>query len=486
MAFYTSRMRPIDDSHRAAAHGLDAQPFSSAGNDVTTSAALSLQSCAQNPSLAHSWKLRRAFVRARKGLLNFRLREASRAIIQIRALLSAADQALCHRYEAAVTELRACVLVAEDNLPRARELLLILMRSAIEGTLAATLLRYVDWMSGARIEVREQMSDEDLGALSRSRVLERILALCVNAALEFEHLRPTVAAHLANEALQLATERYGGSSSVSCMPAVLLAQIVYEQGRSAEAEGLIRRRVATIRATGLLECILRASMVLARLAVHHGRAQEAFASLRDAETIGRIRGWPRLVSAVRAEHARLLQCDAPTSTLEGYAPQCTPEPNTVGPAGLSDIDVLPRYSSMQLVLARVKSATSNLSLEERGRILISCLRIGATRGLYRLFVDAGPPIHRLLQTLHQDRRETAILRMIAQGMSNKRIAQSLGIAPETVKSHAKNIFLKLGTRTRAQAVARAVSMDFSCADQFTTADSLRRQSLRSEPLSISV
>ena len=53
------------------------------------------------------------------------------------------------------------------------------------------------------------------------------------------------------------------------------------------------------------------------------------------------------------------------------------------------------------------------------------------------------------------RRETGILRMIAQGMSNKRIAKSLGIAPETVKSHAKNIFVKLAARTRAQAVARA-------------------------------
>ena len=53
------------------------------------------------------------------------------------------------------------------------------------------------------------------------------------------------------------------------------------------------------------------------------------------------------------------------------------------------------------------------------------------------------------------RRETEILQMIANGMSNKRIAQSLGIAPETVKSHAKKIFIKLASRTRAQAVARA-------------------------------
>jgi ATP/maltotriose-dependent transcriptional regulator MalT len=45
--------------------------------------------------------------------------------------------------------------------------------------------------------------------------------------------------------------------------------------------------------------------------------------------------------------------------------------------------------------------------------------------------------------------------LITCGMSNKRIAQNLGITPETVKSHAKSIFAKLESRTRAQAVARA-------------------------------
>jgi LuxR family maltose regulon positive regulatory protein len=58
------------------------------------------------------------------------------------------------------------------------------------------------------------------------------------------------------------------------------------------------------------------------------------------------------------------------------------------------------------------------------------------------------------------RREIGILQMIADGMSNKGIARSLGIAPETVKSHAKSIFVKLATRTRAQAVARAEAIGF--------------------------
>jgi LuxR family maltose regulon positive regulatory protein len=55
-------------------------------------------------------------------------------------------------------------------------------------------------------------------------------------------------------------------------------------------------------------------------------------------------------------------------------------------------------------------------------------------------------------------REGAILKLIAQGLSNKEIARNLTIAPETVKSHVKHIFTKLGAEKRAQAVARAQSL----------------------------
>ena len=55
-------------------------------------------------------------------------------------------------------------------------------------------------------------------------------------------------------------------------------------------------------------------------------------------------------------------------------------------------------------------------------------------------------------------RERHILQLIGRGMSNKRIAQDLNISPETVKSHAKHIFVKLKVQTRAQAVAHAVGL----------------------------
>jgi ATP/maltotriose-dependent transcriptional regulator MalT len=55
-------------------------------------------------------------------------------------------------------------------------------------------------------------------------------------------------------------------------------------------------------------------------------------------------------------------------------------------------------------------------------------------------------------------REGNVLRLIASGLSNKRIAQRLDITPETVKSHTKSIFAKLAAQTRAQAVAHGEAL----------------------------
>jgi LuxR family maltose regulon positive regulatory protein len=55
-------------------------------------------------------------------------------------------------------------------------------------------------------------------------------------------------------------------------------------------------------------------------------------------------------------------------------------------------------------------------------------------------------------------REHAIVLLMGHGLTNKRIARQLSIAPETVKSHAKSIFLKLTVQSRAQAVYRASTL----------------------------
>jgi LuxR family maltose regulon positive regulatory protein len=52
-------------------------------------------------------------------------------------------------------------------------------------------------------------------------------------------------------------------------------------------------------------------------------------------------------------------------------------------------------------------------------------------------------------------REREILRLLAEGLSNREIAQKLYLAVGTVKVHLKHIYGKLGANSRTQAVARA-------------------------------
>lgn len=55
-------------------------------------------------------------------------------------------------------------------------------------------------------------------------------------------------------------------------------------------------------------------------------------------------------------------------------------------------------------------------------------------------------------------RELAVLQLIAQGCSNQDVSDKLFISLHTVKTHARNINLKLGVERRTQAVARAQAL----------------------------
>lgn len=52
-------------------------------------------------------------------------------------------------------------------------------------------------------------------------------------------------------------------------------------------------------------------------------------------------------------------------------------------------------------------------------------------------------------------REIEVLQLLATGLSNKGIAQTLVIAVSTVKKHLKNIYQKLNVHSRTEAIARA-------------------------------
>ena len=52
-------------------------------------------------------------------------------------------------------------------------------------------------------------------------------------------------------------------------------------------------------------------------------------------------------------------------------------------------------------------------------------------------------------------REEEVLGLVSQGLTNKEIGETLFISPATAKVHVRNIFDKLGVRTRTEAALRA-------------------------------
>ena len=64
--------------------------------------------------------------------------------------------------------------------------------------------------------------------------------------------------------------------------------------------------------------------------------------------------------------------------------------------------------------------------------------------------------HERAETLEEVRmtpRESEVIALIGEGLSNKEIAQRLQIAPHTVKSHVRNVMEKLALHTRLQIAA---------------------------------
>ena len=150
------------------------------------------------------------------------------------------------------------------------------------------------------------------------------------------------------------------------------------------------------------------------------------------------------------------------------------------------------HLGLQLAVRLVDSLTAIGEDDEALNLMFRLLHIGASVGLCQTILDGGPRVAALLQRVlalaafdpalrpvaayvshlvsrwpvapaalvSRTRgplscRECAVLRLISRGHSNKKIALALGIAVDTVKTHAKNIFAKLDAANRAEAVARA-------------------------------
>ena len=79
--------------------------------------------------------------------------------------------------------------------------------------------------------------------------------------------------------------------------------------------------------------------------------------------------------------------------------------------------------------------------------------LAAFESYYRNKPGAVPAAQGLIEPLSE--RELDVLMLLAQGCSDKKIAETLVIARETVHKHLKNIYGKLDVHSRTEAIVRS-------------------------------
>jgi LuxR family maltose regulon positive regulatory protein len=371
--------------------------------------------------------------------------------------------------------------------------------------------------------------DED-----RRNVFASVYYRCIQGMAEAQQLRIASAERYYLHALRLAEQHVGSNSVAAALPASLIARIRYEQGRLDEAESMLIDRMSLISSGTMLDCVLSAYFVMARIAVHRMNFELAHTLFERAENLGNSRGWGRLSGAVVLEQTRLClregridegvehlnrleklaaEFPAPTncarSDVHRYAALAR---GYIASAERRFDDAISIFAALQRDLQNVHDHHFALRVEMRVAILnfqaeqvpealgsfSHIVTVFATAGIYRTILDEGAEVGPLLlafqesfartssslelrsfvsnlvatwKSHHQpeerqqseplptagalSRRESDILKLIADGLSNKEIARDLAIAPETVKSHVKHIFTKLNVERRAQAVSRA-------------------------------
>ncbi len=153
----------------------------------------------------------------------------------------------------------------------------------------------------------------------------------------------------------------------------------------------------------------------------------------------------RGLSAVLADAGHVLAADQPDVVLFDMEPDAAPPPESEAPVVVLT-DRLPREPPAGVLPRDVDAARLDLALRAvAGGLLVRAVW-PSEKGGFRAAVEESPLTP----------RETEILTLIGQGMSNKAVARHLGISVHTVKFHLEGLFARLGATNRAEAVAKGL------------------------------
>jgi DNA-binding CsgD family transcriptional regulator len=229
-----------------------------------------------------------------------------------------------------------------------------------------------------------------------------------------------------------------------------LALLRIAEGRAGVAAALLERALQATEGDAMLATALLAALVDARLAA--GQIEPAGTAATQLEEIAAATGI-RLIRA-RAELARA------RVALAGPEPGSAADPARRALADFGALAMPLDAAEARLELARALGTGSAELAAEEVRAALDVLRtLGAARaadaaaGLLRELGGAsggGPQLGAELTA-----REQEVLELVAQGLSNARIARTLVISEKTAGHHVSRILTKLGVQNRTEAAAYA-------------------------------
>jgi len=138
----------------------------------------------------------------------------------------------------------------------------------------------------------------------------------------------------------------------------------------------------------------------------------------------------------------------------------------------TEVIALTSVLESKLVVGALKAGAIGYLLKDTQAAELRRAIKAAASGQIQLSPQASAYLLREVQTAGTSEalteRETEVLRLLAQGQSNKEIARTLQIVENTVKTHVQHILAKFGVQSRTQAVLYAMHLGLISPDQATS------------------
>lgn len=190
----------------------------------------------------------------------------------------------------------------------------------------------------------------------------------------------------------------------------------------------------------------------------------------NLEVLGEAANGEEAVQLVRSTQPDVILMDVRMPVMDGI--EATGRILGMGLQPSPRILILTTFDLDEYVYAALRAGASGFLLKDTPPAdLLAAIKVVAggdallapsvTRRLIAEFATrhASPASEReILDSLTE--REKDVLRLVAKGMSNQEVAESLHMSPATAKTHVSRILMKLDARDRAQLVVMAYEMGF--------------------------